>query len=145
MLLLAGIGLSAYELTPKDHTNCHQLRNKFLNVIQNNKTDTFLAILLRFYEKTYRCCGVNAPTDYNLTDYSAEELPKSCCPQPDGFVCEDDLPPCYLADAHKAGCWKRIYESNGNAKDFPFRLNLGVLIAQCLAAIQTMTLFKMEN
>lgn len=145
MLLLAAIGITCYKLTPA--TNNLRLHDELLDVIRNNRTDTFPAILLKFSEKTYRCCGVRGPEDYMLLPPTAEtdELPKSCCPQPPGFVCEEDLPPCYLKDAHKSGCWNRIYESNRDANTAAFRLNLGVLIGQFLACLSTLTLCKLDD
>lgn len=139
MLLVAGIGITCFKLTPA--TNSLRLRDELLDVIKNNRTDTFTAILLKFSEKTYRCCGVNGPADYPTDKW----LPKSCCPQPPGFVCEEDLPPCYLKDAHRSGCWKRIYESNRDTNTTAFRLNLGSLIVQFLAGLSTLILFKLDD
>lgn len=140
MLLLTGIGMSAHDLIPKDATNSFRLRNELLNVIRTNETGTFLEIFLKFNEKSHHCCGVNGPADYG-----ANELPKTCCIQPDDFVCEKDLPPCYLVNAYQTGCWEHIYESSRDEKNAPFKLDLGVLVAQCLAVLQTLTIFKMDN
>jgi len=152
IFLIIGLCLSCYKiLGTRNFTNNTELRDKILETVRSNKTDTSFGILLDFYQTTKKCCGVNGPKDYlNLTDTNNDsifdlELPKSCCNMTDGFVNQNELESCFIENAHQIGCWRFLYQTNRDSEMGSFKLNLMVLSAQCLATILTLTLFKKED